>query len=199
MKLHQITLVTALVASVLSFTACDRKEPTKTETKTSASTTTNTTTNTATATTASPTVQVWADSMRMGTVMMLTQENPKLTAEQKACLQAPEGNATYYTLGEAEMKKILSPEELKQSDEFYNSAVGKKMVAMTHQQMRMAQGEKVGNPITLTADEQKEIVKFTQSTFAQKVQADSDKATPETAMEKFKPIIAQEKVRCKIA
>lgn len=225
MTLNKITLATSVLLSAFALTACDKKEAAPAKTAASTTTTTtvtstttatvvpavastpdttvvassSTTTTTAATNGVSPTVQLWIDSTKIGTLMMLKQQHPKMTAEQKTCLQSRDADATYLPKAQEEMTRVLSAEDLKNLDTFYTSEVGKKVVAMTHQQFNQMMGEPTGAPIALTPEEQKQVVTFMQNPSSKKIQADTAKMTDKEAETMIKTLADKERARCKIA
>lgn len=194
-------LVIAL--SAFTLTACNKNQDNQSTESPPAPTESTTaqaqSTATSASTSVSPTVQIWVESMKLGTFMMLKAENPNLTAEQLACLRSDDANATYYAKGEGELKRILGDDLLKAADEFYASEFGKKITAFTHQQLLIAAGETVDNPITLTPEEQADMLKQMQeSEFAQKMQADAQTVSEEEATAMIAEFSAKEKARCNL-
>lgn len=220
MKLHQITLATALVASVLSFTACDRKEPTKTETKTSASTTTTTSTSTApvtasTSTTAttvatsatnatppvmtthsnlSPSMNFWVMGNRAAIMNRFLKEYPNMTVMQKGCIASADGDENYVKEIQPYMAKALTPEELAESDKFYASPLGQKYQAATKAKIE-------GSPFMpeISKEEQKALMTELSKPYMQKIQKYISSTDPKQAMAMLQRIGDTEKTRCKIA
>lgn len=130
---------------------------------------------------------------RAGVMQMLSQKHPNMTAEQKTCLKSPEGNANYTKELEPYVANILTPEEMKQSDEFYASAAGKKFMAVMQSQIN-------GEPLPkLTEADQKDMMAITTQPFMQKVQREVASADKNKAMAMVMKIADAEVARCKIS
>lgn len=145
----------------------------------------------------SPTAKVWVESVKIPVAMTIQAERP-LTPEQIACLKSPEADVTYTQKAQEEINRILTPELLKESDEFYASPTGQKLALFGQQQAQIAMGETVANPVELTAEDQAAIVGLQNKEFAQKMQADGDATSQEDMMKTIEMFVAQEMARCNI-
>lgn len=146
----------------------------------------------------SPTVGIWTEGMKLGTTLMLLEQNPQLSDTQKACLLGDEANATYLAGSKAEMLRVLGEDGIKQADEFYRSELGKKVAEYSRQQMKIAAGEKVENPISLTDDEQAKVMEFMNSEIMKKMQENIAQVSAEKMEADLAVIAKQEAVRCQV-
>lgn len=213
----------AVTVSASLLTACNKAETPKadtsaeapkTETKTTettttpavatpatSTTTTTTTTTTATASSKSPTVDMYVTTFKMSTVGLLNAEKP-LTKEQTACLLSKEADATYYADAQTELNTILGAESIAESDKFYTTDVGKKMLAFIDQQQAKAMGQPiVGEPVVITEADKKAAADFTANNPKMKeIETKMQKAmsNPQAMMTKMQKFATQEKSRCHI-
>lgn len=209
MKLQKTIIIISMLATVLSLTACDNKAPTASkDTKTtdttkstasapatiaSSTTTTVTTTTTASTSTLSPTMEYWIVGNKAGIGQMLAQQHPKITPEQKSCLQSIDGNANYTKELQPLLDKTFTPEELAQSNDFFASADGKKFIAMTKSEV-----EGGGATPKMSVDEQKAMMAAMSKPFMQKMQQQTAAQDPKAMMAMMTRIADSEKARCKI-
>ena len=148
----------------------------------------------------SPTIALWAQSLKYGTMMSVQTTHPNLSAEQKTCLLSADADIIYLEKGKSEVTQALGEEGLKVSDEFYSSEVGKKVQAYAKQQLQQMMGEPVtGAPITLSAEDEKAVMDFMQSDVAKKVQAQAEGTDAAKMDAMMKELAAQEALRCGIS
>lgn len=99
----------------------------------------------------------------------IVHNNPDATAEQKQCINDVNEQNVYIQV-DALLKKQLTDEQLKALDDFYASEVGQKLQAITNQQFRLMEGEKIENPIELTPEENKKLAEFMNSEAGKQIQ-----------------------------
>lgn len=146
----------------------------------------------------SPTVAIWTGGMKLGTTLLLLEENPELSDAQKECLMGAEANKVYFDKSKAEMLMVLGEDGILVADEFYRSEVGQKVQAFSNEQIAIASGEKIANPIKLTEEEQQKMQAFMQSDIMKKMQENIAKITPEKMEADLAQTAKEEMVRCKI-
>lgn len=199
MKLFNKNLIALLVLS-LAVTACNKPEPAKdtpTETPKEQKTETATPSPTNTTENTSPTITMWAHSMKFSTVMAIQTAHPNLSAQQKACLLGADADATYLEKGKTEVTKILGEDGLKTSDEFYRTETGKKMQTYAKQQLQQMTGEPLAEkPVLLTDEDQKAVDEFMKTDAAKKAQAQADGMNMAEMEAMMKDLAEQETKRC---
>lgn len=156
---------------------------------------------TATATAKSPTVNMYMTTFKMGTVGMLNAEKP-LTKEQTACLMSKEADTTYYTDAQTELNNLIGAEGIAESDKFYETDVGKKLVTYIDQQQAQAMGQPItGAPVVITEADKKAAADFTKNNPKMKEIENKLKAgmgNQQAMMAKMQNFITKEKSRCHI-
>lgn len=204
----------AFAVSGLLLTACDKKTETpaepKTETKTETAAPADSTgaataakTTVANASSDSPTLKMSILGIKMATFGMIAQEKPSLTDEQKKCLAGDEANATYQAYAD-DIVGIIGADALKESDKFYDTEVGKKMLTFMDQQLAQAAGLPItGDAVTITdADKaaMQEYAKTNESSKAmeEKITA-AMSADPQKTLKQMQHFAAKEKARCNIS
>lgn len=214
------TLLAVTVSATL-LTACNKAgtpktdapkaetKTTSTETTTTSATTpavapatsTTTTTTTVATTTKSPTVNMYVTSFKMAAVGLLNAEKP-LTKEQTTCLLSKDSDATYYNDAQTELNALIGADSIAESDKFYATDVGKKMLVFIEQQQAKAMGQPiVGEPVVITEADKKAAADYTANNpKAKEIEAKMQKAmsNPQTMMTKMQKFATQEKSRCLI-
>lgn len=121
-----------------------------------------------------------------------------LTAEQKSCLQARDKNiglAESQTFFESKFTKA----ELNELNEFYESPVGKKLIAYGNEQLRTMNGLEVKTPMADPSEQEiAEMQKFMQSPVGQKYMALNNAEGEGSMYEALGPTIKAELSRCNI-
>lgn len=120
----------------------------------------------------------------------------QLTPEQSACLQSPEGNASYLESLEPFFKSVLSEAEIKEADEFFGSDAGRKFGDMMLGQMGVENPAPFVEP---TDDEKMQITKAMLKPFFVKVKTKTDAMSEEEAVNFMMPMMQKEMARCQIS
>lgn len=199
----------ALTASASLLTACNKTDTAKTDAPkaNTASVVAPASTPavapvTATAATKSPTVDMYVTTFKMGTVGMLSAEKP-LTKEQTACLLSKDSDATYYTDAQTELNNLIGAEGIAESDKFYETEIGKKLVTYINQQQAQAMGQPIaGTPVVITEEDKKIAADFTKNNPKMKEIEDKLKAgmgNHQQMMTKMQNFVTKERARCHIS
>ena len=144
---------------------------------------------------------MYVTSFKMSTVGLLNAETP-LTKEQTACLLSKEADATYYADAQTELNALIGADSIAESDKFYASDVGKKMLVFIEQQQAKAMGQPiVGEPVVITEADKKAAADFTANNPKMKeIETKMQKAmsNPQAMMTKMQKFATQEQSRCHI-
>lgn len=150
----------------------------------------------------SPTVLVMADMLKFGAWAYIQSTgaiNDKTTDEQLNCLFDYD-KALFLQAGKEEVTKNLSADLIKQSDEFYRTEVGKKVLKFTEQSQLQAQGRPIeGEPVVITDEDKAKMAEFGQSEAGQKIaQAMNAGAVQGDLKALVTQLGEKEKARCKL-
>lgn len=155
-----VRLSALALALMLSLTACNKDEPAASESPKANIPKAEVVDNLDN----SPTVKVFADIFKETTTAMASAIADKATQEQLDCLANPD-ETIFIEAGKTEVRKMLDDEMIKESDKFYGTEAGQKMLKFIKQQIQIEMQDKPieGELVTITEEDKAKIAEFNES------------------------------------
>lgn len=160
-----VRLSALALALMLSLTACNKDEPAASESLKANIPKAEVVDNLDN----SPTVKVFADIFKETTTAMASAIADKATQEQLDCLANPD-ETIFIEAGKTEVRKMLDDEMIKESDKFYGTEAGQKMLKFIKQQIQIEMQDKPieGELVTITEEDKAKIAEFNESEVGKK-------------------------------
>lgn len=198
MRLSAVSL-----ALLLSLTACNKNESASESPKAEATTTTAAAeapkAEPAVNLDNSPTIKMMSDVLKMGATGMVIAAAQNATQEQLDCLQNAD-NALFLEAAKTQTQKMLGDDLIKESDKFYETEVGQKMLKFMEQSQLQMQGKPIeGEPVVITEEDKAKMAEFGESELGKKIAKATTQPDPQEMQQLLTELANKEKARCNIS
>lgn len=145
----------------------------------------------------SPTIRAMAATLRTGVMAFLDKEKGGAISESEGkCLLHADGKQAFVDAAKANLAGKLDAATLKEADTFYDTAVGKKMLAYLEQAFET--GKPPTKQLVLSEADKAELAKFHQSDIGKRLAEANTTDNPDATIAQLNALVAQEKQRCGI-